>query len=404
MSFINGKVNTKGVKHKSNNVLVDIVAKNGLEWIKVSSSTEKRIIWDLAKSGWVGSSDDDSDYERGNESDEEDDQQGLFKLAEALMKASQATRVRYQRPTVRLVLPKISSTPDSKEVASILQQIRNLGVIVQTSDQIPTSSLPMTEVIPTMTAMRYEPITDTINVDCTILLAFVSDLSHGRVEPKDWHNRTLAKQIEMEVTELLLPTSLWPICGERKLVCTKEAALRMKEIVDIIGTVTEKQRTALLFNNTLTRDSLFEQFQTLSSYPIPKTWCLPLEIVDDDLSSMLSTLPPVAEKVFAGLTPINKSVFGYGWSSGLTTISSNGIVAKQIEWIVEENRVGNEIGPDIWLSAASRSLVGKEKERRGARGEDGEKEKLKEFSEKWGEGKRCKERKGENIAEEMGVI
>lgn len=389
MSFINGKVNTKGVKHKSNNVLVDIVAKNGLEWIKVSSSTEKRIIWDLAKSGWVESDSDGSDYENENESsDDEDGQQGLLKLAEALVKASQATRVRYRRPTVRLVLPKISSKPQSKEVATILQQIRNLGVIVQTSDEMPTVTLPITEAIPTMAEVRYEPFTDTINVDCTILLAFVSDLSHGRVEPADWHNRTLAKQIETELTELLLPTSLWPTCGSRKLVCTKEAALRMREIVDIIGTPAEKKRTSLLFDTTLIKSELMSQFQELSAYPIPSTWSLPIKIVDDDQATILSSLPPIAAKVMEELTPINKSVFGYGWASGLTTISSNGIVAKQIEWTIEEHREGDEMGPDVWLSAASRSLVGKEKERRGASEKSETAEKVRNFSEKWGEGKR----------------
>jgi hypothetical protein len=394
MSFINGKVNTKGVKHKSNSVLVDIVAKNGLEWIKVSSSTEKRIIWDLTKSGWAGDSDNESDYGSGNESsdddddDDDDDEQGLLKKAEALVKASRATRVRYHHPTVRLVLPKISSTPDSKEVANILQQIRNLGVVVQTADDLPANLFPATEVIPKMTAVRFEPFSDTMNVDCTILLAFVSDLSHGRVEPEDWHNKTLAKQIEMEVTELLLPNSLWPTCGSRKLVCTREAALRMRDIVDIIGTATEKQRTSLLFNTTLPKDELLSQYQALSDYPIPSAWSLPIDIKDDDMTAIMAALPPIAKKALDSLTRINQSVFGYGWANGLTTISSNGIVAKQIEWTIEENRAGDEVGPDVWLSAASRSLVGKEKERRGGE------QKVKTFKEK-----KLKQREGQNISD-----
>jgi hypothetical protein len=46
-----------------------------------------------------------------------------------------------------------------------------------------------------------------------------------------------------------------------------------------------------------------------------------------------------------------------------------------IERIIEENRVGDEVGPQIWLSPKSRSLVGKEKQ--GAR-----EPKIKPFKEK----------------------
>jgi len=38
------------------------------------------------------------------------------------------------------------------------------------------------------------------------------------------------------------------------------------------------------------------------------------------------------------------------------------VIAKMIERIIEENRVGDERGPQIWLSPKSRSLVGKEKQ------------------------------------------
>ena len=83
-----------------------------------------------------------------------------------------------------------------------------------------------------------------------------------------------------------------------------------------------------------------------------------------------SKLPPVAEKVSDFLRGVNPSVFLFGWWSGYTTISSNRTVAKEIEKVIEDNRTGDEAGPAIWVSAESRSLVGKEKERRGADPED----------------------------------
>lgn len=347
--------------------LVDIVAQNGLEWIKVSSITEKRIIWDLAKAGYAGSSSDEDFSE-----DELSDSVGLLKQVQALVKASGATRIRYHHPSIRLILPRIQ-TNGRREVQNVLDQIRALGVTVQTAEDIPRSR-PVADVFDQLAADRYATFSETINLDCTILLAFVSDLSHGRVEPQDWHNKDIARQIKLEAEDQLLPSNLWPACGERKLVCTREAADRMHEIVRIFGTETETKRAALLIHEDsdgtepLTRQQCIEAFQKLSDYQIPLSWNLPVKVVDFDLDSLKSSLPPISREVEKVLISINKSVFFYGWSTGNTTLSSNGSVAKAIEAKIEENRVHDEdTGPDIWLCTMLRSLVGKEKERRGPR-------------------------------------
>ncbi|PSS12989.1 hypothetical protein M430DRAFT_105723 [Amorphotheca resinae ATCC 22711] len=351
-------------QNRSYVTMVDIVAQNGSEWVKVSSVTEKRIIWDLAKAGYAASSDDDDDYQ-----EEIDDSIGLVKQVKTLIQASSSTRVRYRHPTIRLVLPRVRKD-GHKQVRDVLDQIRALGVIVQTEEDIPRSA-PVAEVLPQIAADRFASFSATINLDCTVLLAFVSDLSHGRVEPKDWHNKDIARQIRLEAEDQLLPNSLWPACGERKLVCTREAAIRMHEIVNIIGTETEKKRAALLIDQGdddkthLTSAQRIEEFQKLSDYQIPPNWNLPVAVIDIDLDSIKSSLPPVVTEVEKLLININQSVFLYGWSAGQTTMSSNGSVAKSIEAKIEENRVhDSDSGPDIWLCPTSRSLVGKEKERR----------------------------------------
>ena len=346
--------------------MVDIVAQNGLEWVKVSSTTEKRIIWDLAKAGYAGSSsewDDDSE-------DEMDDSIGLLRQVKAIVKASGVARIRYRHPTIRLVLPRIRKN-GSKQVENILDQIRSLGVTVQTAEDVAVSA-PLAEVWDRLAADRYETFSNPINLDCTVLLAFVSDLSHGRVEPQDWHNKDIARQIKLEVEDQLLPRNLWPACGDRKLMCTREAADRMREIVSIVGTETEKERAALLVyqggegQTSLSREQCIEEFQKLSDYQVPLKWSLPVKVIDIDLDSIRSSLPPIAREVEKVLININQSVFLYGWSSGSTTLSSNGSVAKGIEGKIEDYRVNDEdSGPDIWLCPTSRSLVGKEKERRG---------------------------------------
>lgn len=361
---INGKVSTSALGRKKRSAVVDIVSQDGLEFVKVSTILEKRIIWDLAKAGWVGS----DSSEEAEQSDDDDGPGGILKQAEGLLKASRETRVRYRHPTVRLVFTRISRTPRSKEVAQILQQIRNMGIIVQTSEDI-LDSPPVADVLDRLAPGNCYSLTDVLNLDCTVLLAFVSDLSHGRVEPQDWHNGMISTQREMEAKRPLLPSKLWPVCESRKLVCTKEAATRMQEISGIIGTPAEKRRTALLLglNNTveMTNEQILEEFQTLSEYKVPANWRLPVEVVDVDLAALKSNLPPSVEKVSEALSDMNRSVFVYGWASGFTTLSSNRAVAKDIESIIEENRTSDEVGPDIW-PCSLRSLVGKEKERRGA--------------------------------------
>ncbi|KAE8444873.1 hypothetical protein EG329_014121 [Mollisiaceae sp. DMI_Dod_QoI] len=366
----NPKVQTKGTGQQKNVALVDIVSQDGLEWIKVSSITEKRIIWDLTRAGWAGDSSSDEDEDQ---SSDDGDEPGLVKQVEALVKASRATRIRYRHPTVRLILPRIKAVPDSKEVGNVLQQIKDLGVHIQTSEDVSSQYPSISSVVNRMAVDRSEPFSEVLNIDCTILLAFASDLSHSRVAPEDWHNKAISRQIEMESEDQLLPSNLWPTCGSRKMVCTSEAAVRMQEIVDIIGTETEKRRAVLLLSTDdttkLSKDDRLQEFQRLSDYNVPSEWALPIEVVDVDISSMISSLPSSAEKVSENLTPINQSVFLYGWLTHRTTISSNGSVAKDIETTIETNRVDEKTqGPDIWLSASSRSLVGKEKERRGANG------------------------------------
>jgi len=360
---------------------VDIVSKGGLEWTKVSSITEKRIIWDLAKSGWVA----ESSGEESDVPDENADPEGLLKQVEALVKASRASRVRYQYPGIRLVLPKIKAKPDAKEVAHVLQQIRNLGVTIQTAEELPSEIPAVAEVLDRLAADPFEFFSKTLNVDCTILLAFASDLSHGRVQPADWHHKAISRQIEMEREDHLLPNSLWPACGSSTLFCTREAAVRMQEIVDIIGTETEKKRASLILhlNNepNLSREQRLEEFQKLSDYTVPQEWNLPIEVVDIDMAFIKSNLPPVAKKVSETLTTINQSVFLFGWFTARTTLSSNRTVAKEIEAIIEKEIAATESlhgqaiapdtrGPDIWLSRSSRSLVGKEKQRKGAKDHD----------------------------------
>lgn len=366
-------------KPKQYSALVDIVAQNGSEWIKVSTITETRLLFELAKQGWErasshsdsDSNSEDNSHEEANNDSSEDDI-SILKTAEDMARASRATRVRYKHPKVRFVLPKI--IPGRVErIDDLLADIRATGAQIDLapSSKDHTSTPDIETAIMRLTVNEFAHFTPTLNVDCTLLLALVSDLSHASVPIQPFFHRAVRRQIEAEAELNLLPATLYPAMGARKLVCTHEAAVRMREIVDVIGTLSERERTDLLLSNEqegeqdLRRDERLSRLQSLSEYPVPSDLQLPIRIVDKD--SATAELPAIAAKVEAVLTPINQSVFLYGWRSGFTTITSNRTVARQIEACIEENRGPGEedvIGPDVWLCAVSRSLVGKEKGRK----------------------------------------
>lgn len=356
-----------GPRDRRSNVLVDVVAQDGLEWVKVSTLTEKRILFDIARAGWVGDSSSDEDYDSDKASTEDDEPEGLLKQAESLVKASRATRVRYRHPEIRIVLPKINREC-VREVGAIMEQIEAMGIKVQRADDVQPAP-PLLSILDRIAVNPFADFTDTVNIDCTILLALVSDLSYSLVEAEPWHHRAVKRQIEMEKDDQLLPKSLWPACGPRELVCTREAAQRMHEIVDLIGTDAEKQRRDFLMDRDGTAEWTSEQrvagLQELSTHRIPLELQLPIHVVEVDVTDMERRIGPLAAEVVKALSVINRSVFLYGWSTGKTTISSNRTVAKEIETRVEAARKDDaDKGPNIWLCPTARSLVGKEKTRR----------------------------------------
>ena len=367
------------------------MAKDGEEWIKVSTITESRLAFEFAKAQWEAA-DSSSEDELGDEthgngfgdgqlSAEGDilDRLELVKAAHDLLRASKAHRVHYHHPRIRLILPKISSEPPA-EIMPILDRIRSSGAVIELGEQMMLShSIEHleTKVFPKLLPSPHPPLTDTLNIDCTILLALVSDLSHSANHPiEPGYNAAIRGQIELETKEHLLPTSLWPAMAGRDLVCTNEAAKRMREIVDTIGMPKEKSRTELILADgkvdsvEMTAEARREAFDVLSDYTVPPIWQLPIRIVpttcsnsDIDAAIQAGRLPRAAGQVAEQLTDINRSVFIYGWMHGVTTVSSNRTVAKQIETIVEKEGSGS-MGPEIWLREPARSLLGKEKERR----------------------------------------
>ncbi|KAL8940503.1 MAG: hypothetical protein Q9216_002790 [Gyalolechia sp. 2 TL-2023] len=372
--------------------LVDIVAQDGQQWIKVSTVTETRLLFELAKAGWEGADSDSDGSEDGVlvnglvhpsvdgaapqnaqrpnqlQKEDDDDRIEIVRQAEDLQKASLVHKVHYKHPSITFILPKIPQNPPA-EILRILDSIRSAGATVLLGPPSPPSDL--NSIFQNLVPGSFHALTPTLNIDCTILLALVSDLSHSATTPEPWFNKAISRQVELEKREQLLPSTLWPAMAGRTLVCTEEAAVRMNEIVNTIGTASERKRSDLLLllpghEQTRSSESLRTAFGELSNYTVPGDWNLPIRVVASE-GDYISRLPAAAQQVRESLTAINQSVFLYGWVTGWTTLTSNRTVLRQIEEIVE-GADGEQIGPKVWLCGTARSLVGKEKGRRDLKG------------------------------------
>ena len=327
-------------------------------------------MFELAENGWTVE-DDTSDEEMKSNGDNSSNSDAkadtllsIQRTASILLTEARKTRVRYRHPDVILVLPNmhLGNVP---EVDRVIGQIRASGVTLHTAADLPPVHA-FEDVLGNLISEKSREFASVINIDCTILLSLVSDISHSNDAVTSWQSPIIKKQIEAEIRENLLPTVLYPLMKDRKIVCTREAAKHMQELVDTIGTQSEKQRTAVFLGrqDNASRKQLSDNLSKLSCYPVPQDLRLPIEVVAEQPS--YPNLPPVATIIVQALKhPINRSVFLYGWATACTTITSNAVVTKQIERLVEENRSSvDEIGPDIWLCAVPRSLIGKQPRQR----------------------------------------
>lgn len=326
------------------------------------------------------------------EDEDDDDQVDIVKNARELARAARANPMRGRKchlnltiratinkdlrlsfpisdpPKVRFVLTRITSGK-VKEVDAIVEKMRAVGITVQCANEIPEVTPTLTEALPNLLVDRSRTLSDTLNIDCTILLALISDISHSECPILDWYPAEVRAQIREEENEKLLPTHLYPAIASHPMVCTREAADQMNLIVDTLATDKEKIRANLLLGQRdrqgMASNSLVEEWNSLSDHSSPKGFQLPIRVELSNLDEKLPSLPAVARKMTDELGPLNSAIFFYGWATGLTTLSSNRARARQIERLINENGLNDgEAGPHIWLCGESRSLVAKQGRRK----------------------------------------
>lgn len=342
----------------------------GAEWLKIISKTEKRLLHELAEGGWDwGVEADESSVEEEDNALFEDIE--ILRSATLLVRAARTNWHNYRHPRIRFVFTRIREGQD-KEVDRLIRKLRLVGgedisVAFHFADsEWVTCDPPDIDTAIANLLPQDDDITDPVLLDTSVLIALVSDISHTRVEQQVWHGVDVVAQIKAEQSGLaFLWHTAYPRIHGRTLLCTKEAFRQFSKINGIMGSPAEVERARLLFHGPL------EDFERLSTHPVPKDLMLPVQILHDketnfSAASLVQTgsLPPVALEIQRQLQLTeNQYTHLYGWITGLTVITGNRVLAGKIVRIIEEsleqenNNRGYDHGPRICALSQNRALA-----------------------------------------------
>ncbi|KAJ0284584.1 hypothetical protein CBS470a_006806 [Colletotrichum nupharicola] len=417
------KKDGKKGKGKGVGAVVDLVVRGGTEWVKVVTTTERRLFYEMADAGW------DWDEEEQEEmlevlKEEGDGSVEVARVARCMIAAARGSFEGYRRPRCVILMSRIEEGRNA-HVDRLLSLVRRLGegtgveLVVETADAgilaRPTPSLG--EAIRNLVqADPFEGFTDTLNVDCSVFMALASDCSHWRIGPESpllrgaQHRLDAADEVENGPR---LVTTMYPALGARRLVTTREAADTFLRILGEIGTETEKARTKILFEplgEGERRRERVRKLQELSEHPVPENLQLPVEVVPgvswEEARGLVEegALPRVALAVGrkgSGLDAMGVSSFLYGWREGITTVTGNWEAVKRLRAAIEagfaeageEEGDGGGDGPRVWRIPFSRKLLAKPRPR-GVGGEAGEED---------GGGKKLKTRVEKKVEKERSL-
>lgn len=355
--------------HGNGMIFVHAVVDGGAEWLRIISKDEKRVLLELAAGGW------DWDHEEGD-TDEEDDSElfediPILRTAKELADTARKYWHDYHRPRIRILLSRIHEG-QSKDMDRVIQKMRSTGggdisVTVDCADSawISAQTLPdidtaLSNLVPVEDPDRFG---STVLLDTSVLIALISDISHATVDTQPWHSQDCKAQIrdESDGTNFLTSQAYPPLRG-RRLLCTKEAMEHFREITATIASPTELERARLLYSGGQ------KDFQELSIHPVPEDLKLPVQVLsgETDLRAQdlvqAGRLPEVAIKAETHLlnVPGNRTTHLYGWSSGVTVVTSNRSLAKRLVRMIENSLERDyEDGPKICTLPYNRALATK---------------------------------------------
>ncbi|KAG6089067.1 hypothetical protein E4U15_004308 [Claviceps sp. LM218 group G6] len=372
-------------------VEVHVVA-SGSEWLHVRTLQTDRLARQMSDAGWNwGQHDSESDELPGKEVVLDEDEWAdvpLAKQVRRLIAAAKLHRHEYRIPRLRIVLPNIGDeNPDINLFLGLLSRMDpavHVTVEVQTGEFLSRGPPAAVEdAIRNLVGCPLEGLTETLNLDHSILVALASDMTHLRVVSERGYSAATRAQIEEEARHEggSMAKVLYPILQGRKLVCTPEAAEHFHHVLRLVGTASECERGELLVPLPLLgsqaqmspcnggREAFRARFRELSVHEMPSAVDLPITVMaecwrpnslQEDVDE--GALPGVALDVVrhCGFSAAKLSVFMYGWRSGNVTLSCNREVKAQFRTLVEMYRRGeDDYGPLIWGVDVARNLLGR---------------------------------------------
>lgn len=247
-------------------------------------------------------------------------------------------------------------------VDRILEYIEAMGVELLCADEMDLDSDgSLQEQFARMAQDEAPMYTDTLNLDRSVMITIISDISHSSpVLGRQHHSEILKNLVKKEARDPAL-RALLPILGTRSLQCTRDTAVHCKQVVSLLGTDTEKQRCQLLLGEIPgTQEELIGALQALCYHRLPSNLILPIAVVEEQ-----ADMPPLAARISPFITAnYNRSSFVDGWARSMTTITVNKAGYNEVKYLIEKHR-SSDIdwfpGPDIRVFSQYRSLLATEK-------------------------------------------
>ncbi|KAF7542345.1 hypothetical protein G7Z17_g11648 [Cylindrodendrum hubeiense] len=356
-------------------VEVDVV-EGGREWIAVKTVQRDRLARQLTDCGWAW-----GEHEMGDRVDEDEwDDVPLAKFVKRLIAAARMNRHEYRFPKIRLILSSLSRADD--EIDIFINQLAHIDPLVevlleyQEGSFMSTPPPPLDAALDNLVGDELEDLTPTLNLDHTILIDLISDLTHSSLEPQAWQAPSTSSQIEEENRHEggLMARTLYPVLAGRRIVCTSEAAEHFHHVLKNVGTETERERGRLLVpwgdeTRSMSTKDIRDRFQQLSIHHLPDDVQVPVETVPEPWD-----MPAISQAVSRGVLPrvaldvaeasafksSKLSIFIYGWAAGVATVTSNKEVRRQVRaWVKINARSEDDIGPLIWTLQVTRNLLAK---------------------------------------------
>lgn len=312
-------------------VKVDVVAEEGLVWIRVNARNAKGLRHEIA--GLEEDSDFDSDEEHLDDHvvDNSTDNLALFRKANALLASAERHLVHFRKPIVVYAFMRYTPGEDRYVEEQIISKLSNMGIMVYTKSESVGLSDVYSHIISPLV------VTDKVNLDVSTVLALISELSHRPgVTSSMVRGEALQLQATQELSNPILP-NLANLLGKKQLYVTQSALDKLNGIVSIVGGPNEKARFDMMIGTTPFAKDLWVNYNADLSY-------LRLTVIQDKPTQRFLHLldPPESveqrigrvnngRKIRSKFNTFHVNVFGTGDANKMTTITSIAWMKKALQ-------------------------------------------------------------------------